>query len=96
MSATIFKTVYKYAIPLRAGDDVWVPRGRVVNFGIDPFGVLSVWVEVTVDAAKNIFGEEEKQLFRVFATGQPIPLGADWRASAVTAAYVWHLYEVPV
>jgi len=89
IESTIMKTVYKYKV---SGKTVLsLPRSAkpvcVAMQGDD----LCMWCEVETSRG------QENRLFRIFATGEPIPqdMGIDFLyiGTAFDGHFVWHLYE---
>jgi len=83
------KTVHKFPIDLSFGDVFDVECVKVVHFGPDPRGDLSVWAIVDQEDGE----EMEKRTFVVHGTGHPILPASRHRASCVHGAFVWHLFE---
>ena len=55
----------------------------------DEYDVVRVWSSVDDDESRTV-------QVQVFATGQPIPLGAAYIGTAIThdSGFVWHVYDV--
>lgn len=73
-------------------DDAWhklgVPLGDVLYVYAKEPGMVSFWTIADTDRMAQV------RSFRVFATGQPLPLEAGrYLGTAVDGPLVWHLFE---
>ena len=81
------KTIYKYQI-LPPGVDIEMPIGAKVVAAHEQNGGVYIWAEVEPNNAY------ETRRFTVYATGQMIERGHEYRGTAMMDGLVFHVYEV--
>lgn len=96
MQQPIFRTVYKYMIPLEGEFTLELPAGaKIRHFGIQD-GSPKIWAEV------NPFAPLATRSFRLIGTGRPLEPGLGYFGTAIMQlspttlpgnSLVWHLYE---
>lgn len=78
------RTIWKFKATLPVEADA---EGIVRLVGLDPMGVMCVWIEVD-SSAPTVVRE-----FAIVGTGHPVPKGTHV-GSFVDGMFVWHVYEV--
>jgi len=85
------KTIWKYELDMRGGNDFLVPLGaRVIHVGRQ-FGIICIWAEVDDEQPK------EPRSFTIVGTGHPRPFKpSEYLGTVFTddGRYVWHIYEL--
>jgi hypothetical protein len=84
------RSVLRYEVPV---DDEWheflLPAGEILHVGAKDHHTVSFWMVSTDDHAGW-----RRRSFRVFGTGQPLPLEAGrYIGTAVILPLVWHLFS---
>lgn len=92
------RRMFRYEVKVDDRPQRHLVHGEAVKVATQPWvpgktPVVEFWAE-DITPAPN--GTLHQRTFQVFATGQPLPEGAQWRGTTDRdpAGLVWHLYEL--
>lgn len=89
ISFSTAQRILRYEVPVDDRDH-WVDLpGPIMHVATRRADVVEIWA--------STIGTPTIRRFRVFGTGQEIPLSASYVATAIVpgGAFVWHLVELP-
>jgi hypothetical protein len=80
--------IFKYSVSY-IDTVIEMPVGAIIRHAGSQRTGHHLWAEVRNPSS----AAREDRIFRVFATGEEIPDGWDWRYTWQDGPYVWHVFE---